>query len=262
MLSLKLISAGLLDEYIENFDKELFDRFAALKESVLTTKTYSFYTSVSAVFSSKIEGEEVELDSYVKHKKLKVKFNPDYTQKIDDLYSAYIFAQSHPLNEKTLCEAYELLSKNLLHSSRQGAYRTGNMFVMTPDGKIEYVAPSPYKLKYELTDFFEDLDVLLNNEISFAETFFFASFLHLVFVKIHPFEDGNGRTARLLEKWFLAEKLGKQAWYLQSEKFYYDFHQEYYSTLRTLGLEYETLNYEKALPFLKLLPELLKRIEI
>ncbi|WP_220392957.1 Fic family protein [Chitinophaga lutea] len=34
--------------------------------------------------------------------------------------------------------------------------------------------------------------------------------IHLVFVKIHPRADGNGRSARLLEKWFLAVKLGKR----------------------------------------------------
>lgn len=81
---------------------------------------------------------------------------------------------------------------------------------MTADGKIEYVAPSPYVLKFELSDFFEDLNVLLNADLSFEQSLFFASQLHLILVKIHPFEDGNGRTARLLEKWFLAEKLGKR----------------------------------------------------
>ncbi|MBL0098191.1 MAG: Fic family protein [Bacteroidetes bacterium] len=34
--------------------------------------------------------------------------------------------------------------------------------------------------------------------------------IHLVFVKIHPLNDGNGRSARLIEKWFLAQKLGKK----------------------------------------------------
>ncbi|SIT15576.1 Fic family protein [Belliella pelovolcani] len=78
--------------------------------------------------------------------------------------------------------------------------------------------------------------------------------VYLVFVKIHPTNDGNGRSARLLEKWFLAEKLGDKAWFIQSEKTYYDHHQTYYSNIRLLGLEYFTLDYSKALPFLLMLP--------
>jgi Fic family protein len=87
--------------------------------------------------------------------------------------------------------------------------------------------------------------------------FFFASFIHLVFVKIHPFEDGNGRTGRLLEKWFLAQKLGDKAWFVQSEKYYYDHHQTYYKNIRVMGLEYEMLDYDKAMPFLLMLANVL-----
>ncbi|MFY8034754.1 MAG: Fic family protein, partial [Flexibacteraceae bacterium] len=83
-----------------------------------------------------------------------------------------------------------------------------------------------------------------------AESFYYAAYIHLIFVKIHPFADGNGRTARLLEKWFLAEKLGSKAWFLQSEKHYYNAHQTYYNNLRIIGLEYPSLDYEKALSFL------------
>ncbi len=46
-------------------------------------------TSVSAVYSSKIEGEEIELDSFIKHRRGGVKYRADYTRKIDDLYDAY-----------------------------------------------------------------------------------------------------------------------------------------------------------------------------
>lgn len=78
--------------------------------------------------------------------------------------------------------------------------------------------------------------------------------LHLVFVKIHPWNDGNGRSARLIEKWFIAQKLGDKAWFIQSEKNYYQQHQTYYKNIRALGLEYPYLDYSKALPFLLMLP--------
>ncbi|MDR0711336.1 MAG: Fic family protein [Prevotellaceae bacterium] len=32
----------------------------------------------------------------------------------------------------------------------------------------------------------------------------------MALVSIHPLNGGNGRTARLLEKWFLAKKLGRK----------------------------------------------------
>ncbi|MFD2145566.1 Fic family protein [Mucilaginibacter antarcticus] len=78
-----------------------------------------------------------------------------------------------------------------------------------------------------------------------------------MFVKIHPFNDGNGRSARLIEKWFLAQKLGEKAWYFQSEKSYYDHHNIYYTNIRKLGLEYDMLDYGQALPFLLMLPNAL-----
>ena len=113
---------------------------------------------------------------------------------------------------------------------------------------------SLFELKEEMDKFYHDVALLVKLKMTIREVFYYAAFIHLVFVKIHPFEDGNGRTARLIEKWFLAEKLGEKAWLIQSEKNYYNQHQTYYNNLRVLGLEYETLDYSKALPFLLMLP--------
>jgi len=131
------------------------------------------------------------------------------------------------------------------------------MYVTTADGRIEYVAASPHQVATEMQKFFEDLSVLLKMEMCIEEVFFFASLLHLVFVKIHSLNDGNGRTGRLLEKWFLVQKLGEKAWFLQSEKRYYEQHDLYYRNLRVLGLEYPELDYTQALPFLLMLPGVL-----
>lgn len=251
---LKIIKADLLKDYFQKIPGNLEAAFNALKDAEISTGTFSFYTSVASVFSSKIEGESIELDSYIKHKKFGIEFLPDYTKKIDDLYNAYTFAKTSSLNKKNISESHKLLSKHIVATNLQGKIRTQNMYVSTPDGRIEYVAATPSEVKREMEKFYADVEVLLNQKLNLAEVFFFAAMIHLVFVKIHPWNDGNGRSARLIEKWFLAQKLGDKAWFVQSEKNYYQKHQTYYTNIRLLGLEYPDLDYSKALPFLLMLP--------
>jgi len=70
-----------------------------------------------------------------------------------------------------------------------------------------------------------------------------------VFVHIHSFQDGNGRAARLLEKWFLASYLGKRDWQIPSEQCYKEHRAEYYENIK-IGLNYYELNYYLSVPFL------------
>jgi Fic family protein len=256
-LQLEILPETLLKEYFRQVPKDISQNFDNLKDNELSVDAFSFYTSVSAVFSSKIEGEDIELDSFMKHKLLGVNFLPDHTQKIDDLYEAYQFAQKSHLSAQTIKITHTLLTAHILQEFVRGKIRTGNMFVTSPDGKIEYVACPPARVKTELEKLYSDITKLLKTDLGLEEVLFFASMIHLVFVKIHPFEDGNGRTARLLEKWFVAQKLGDKAWFIQSEKHYYNQHQTYYNNLRMLGLEYDILDYSKALPFLLMLPHAL-----
>lgn len=249
------ISPALFIEYASNIGEDLLNKYRQLEDSPLSIDTFNFYTSVSAVFSSKIEGDPIELDSYVKHKRFGIEFLPDYTRKIDDLYNAYQFAKTNPCNKENIETAHRLLTTHILPKSKQGKIRTGNMYVTTNDGRIEYVAAAPFVVEEELEKFYDDLKSLLAAELTVQQVFFYAALLHLVFVKIHPFDDGNGRTSRLIEKWFLGSKLGEKAWFIQSEKNYYLHHQVYYKNIRLLGLEYETLNYSAALPFLQMLPQ-------
>lgn len=254
-MELKIIQNRLLEGYLAVLPKGLQSAFDALTDAELSTPNFSFYTSVASVFSSKLEGETIELDSYIKHKRDGISFQPDYTKKIDDLYGAYVFAQNNMLTEENVKEAHKLLSKHIVADAWQGKYRRQNMYVATDDGRIEYVAAIPQIVPQELLHLFQDIQLLSKESLTIEEVFFYAAMIHLVFVKIHPWNDGNGRSARLIEKWFLAEQLGSKAWFIQSEKMYYQEHHTYYRNIRALGMEYPELNYENALPFLLMLPE-------
>lgn len=255
-LSLQIIPTELLEQYCKQVDKNLEDNFEQLKDAEMSTNTFSFYTSVSAITSSKIEGEKMEVDSYIKHKMLKIDYQPMLVQKPNDLYEAYLFAQENKLTKANFLKAHALIAKHLLPKSKQAKIRTGNMVVLEHNtGRIQYEAAGSTVVKKHFDLLWKDITLLKKEKLSHKEAFYFAAFIHIVFVNIHPFEDGNGRAARLLEKWFMAQVLGKRVWFLQSEMHYYKRVSEYYKNLNRLGLFYEQLDYSKALPFLQMLPD-------
>ncbi|MDN3581751.1 Fic family protein [Mucilaginibacter flavus] len=255
---LKIIPTDLLAEYQRQVSPGLQPAFEALRDAEISTDTFSFYTSVSAITSSRIEGEQMEVDSYIKHKMLHVEYQPNLVQKPDDLYQAYIFAQQNQLTVSHFLAAHKLITTHLLPANKRGVFRSGNMVVMEhATGRIQFEAAPGGEVSPLFEQLWHDIEQLKNQQLSHVEVFYFAAFIHLAFVNIHPFDDGNGRAARLLEKWFIAQKLGVQAWYLQSELNYYTHVNQYYKNLNSLGVFYEHLDYQKALPFLLMLPQAL-----
>jgi len=249
-MDFKILTDKLLDDYIKVVKESPFDKMDNIKKTEMPIDYFQFYKSVSSVYSSKIEGEDIDFDSFFKHKFLKVKFKADYTRKADDLFAAYDFIDSNKLTLKNVQKAHSVLSENLLPKSQQGLIRTNPMFVIISDDKMEYVAASPTMVKSELDKLFLDIELLLKTKSNPFEIFFYAALIHLVFVKIHPFQDGNGRCARLIEKWFFIEKMGQKATSVQLEKNYFKKLSNYYSNIRKIGLEYEDLEYSKSLDFL------------
>lgn len=249
MLMLEIVPEIVLDDFLKQVDFEPVKVLEEKLEEVLPVDYFQFYNSVSTVYSSKIEGDNIDYDSYFKHKFLKVKYQPDYTKKADDLFEAYEFAQSNALTEENVMKAHSIMSRNLLPKDQRGRIRNNPMFVINEDDRIEYVAASPDKVHIESAKLFRDIQTLLSRDLSSVEVFYFAAMIHLVFVKVHPLQDGNGRTARLVEKWFLQEKLGEKASAVELEKNYYVNRKMYYDNIRMLGLDYETLKYEHSLAF-------------
>ena len=243
------------NKYFKDYNKLVGNQIVIqLNEFELSEHQINLDYSVqsSAVFSSNIEGNSIDLNSFMNYKLSKTKLSSKKElREIEDLISAYDFANNNSLNEVNFLHCHKLLTKSLLIKSKQGKYRKEQVGVFDSSGLV-YLAIEPEFVKKEMSVFFENISGLLNNPLSLNETFYYASFIHLNLAHIHPFMDGNGRIARLLEKWFLCEKLGSKLWKLQSEKYYKIHQSEYYKNLN-LGVNYYELKYSKCIPFLLML---------
>ncbi len=252
---LQIVPSKYLTLFRDKLAISIKDAFQNLPtDHELSTESFSFYTSVAAAYSSMIEGEQIEVDSYLKSQLNPGVFKKDYTKKTDDLLAVYKYAKKTELSLRSCLKTHDLLSANLLKKTARGKIRRGMEFILDQNDKIIYVAASPGIVEIEIEKLFSDIELLKNADLSVTDCFYYAAMIQLVLLKIHPFEDGNGRAARLLEKWFLAEKLGDKAWSIQSEKYYYHNLQEYYRNLH-IGMDYEDLDFDKCIPLLLMLPK-------
>ncbi|MCB9337871.1 MAG: Fic family protein [Lewinellaceae bacterium] len=246
--------------YFEQYQKEIGHQIPALLEAFDVSNSsvdVAYRMQASAVFSSNIEGNSVDLNSYMNSITAKENFKSGKeVQEIEDLVRAYQFCLAHPLNEKNFLKTHQIMGKSLLAKGKQGIYRNDRMGVFDSGGLV-YLAIEPEKVADAMKEFFRDISTLLKADSTWEEDFYHAALIHLKLAHIHPFWDGNGRMARLLEKWFLSQKINGRAWAIQSEKFYKDHLSDYYKNIN-LGVNYYELDYTKCLAFLKMLPESLK----
>ena len=251
---LKILTAAHLDEYSKKLNIDWFDVFNQFRTKNFYSKNdFEYYIQSSATYSSNIEGNSIDIDTYLKNKKFKVKSKPKEMTEIDDLILAYNYAMKNNLSQTTFLEAHKILSNTILTlKSQKGKLRKQQVGIFS-NGKVEYMAVEPEFVQEEFSKLFSDIKELLSRDLSHKEIFYYASMIHLLFEKIHPFMDGNGRAGRLLEKWFLSEKVGENAWSIQSEKYYAKHRSEYYQKIH-IGSNYYALKMERCISFLLMLP--------
>jgi Fic family protein len=256
---LKLVSSAYLNEYSTKVKVDWFDVANKFKtKTQFSLEDFEYYIISSSLYSSKIEGNTLDANSFFRNRGKVSSPKKKEVQEIESLMDAYKFASENKLNRTSFLKAHAILSKTLLPSKERGALRKEKVGVRDSKTlKPVYLAVEPEFLKEEFDKLFDDIDELLKRELSHKEIFYFASMIHLWLAMIHPFNDGNGRSARLLEKWFLGEKLGVVAWSINSEKYYWDNRPEYYQNI-ALGFNYYVLYWNRCVPFLLMLPRALQ----
>jgi len=251
-LQLKILRQDLFEEYKKQLSIDIESAFTSIKKKSQTVEDFKFYLANSAVYSSNIEGNTVSFDTYLKASEFNLHLKTKEIKEIEDLIAAYQYAREHELTLENILKAHEILTTSILVKKERGKIRKVKVGVRS-EGRLIYLAIEPEFVKQELVKLFADISILLNTKLNTTEVFYYAALLHLIFVNIHPFVDGNGRTTRLIEKWFLAKKLGDNSWFITSEKNYWDNRPTYYKNLQ-LGVNYYEVKYELSIPFLSMLP--------
>lgn len=122
-------------------------------------------------------------------------------QEVKNAYKAYeMMKDINPYNISDLLKVHGVMTYLTVEES--GVFRKGSEGVFDENGNCIFIAPKPEYVESLMNDLFkwmnecgEDINPLI-----------LSSIFHYEFVFIHPFSDGNGRTARLwqniiLSKW-------------------------------------------------------------
>lgn len=206
--------ASRLTAILENVSRKqglLYGRLASLGfDSKL--KAMAENLTYDVVHSSEIEGIRLNVDEVRSSisRKLGIE-NVKQTAPshyVDSVVAVMLDAISHydqPLNKEKLCAWQAAFFPTGYSEGAQieiGKYRTNEEHIisgMFGREKVHYIAPAPERVEEEMRNFLEWFNAEEN-----VSSVIRSAIAHLWFVSIHPFEDGNGRLARILSDMLLA----------------------------------------------------------
>ena len=171
-----------------------------------------------AIYSSKMEGASTT--RVVAKEMLRKKKSPQNKaqQMIANNYNTIQYIVEHkddPLTEESLLYIHRLLTeKTLDHPDDAGRFRTNDKVVVADmvDGDVVYTPPT----FTEIPEFVETLCEFFNNDNprTFIHPIIKGIIIHFMLAYMHPFVDGNGRTARALFYWYMLKENYKLTEYM------------------------------------------------
>ncbi|MBL1243176.1 MAG: Fic family protein [Sulfurimonas sp.] len=193
-----------------------------------------------ALSTTAIEGEILQRSSVRSsiNKILKLGLEDDYsyTRESDALIEVLVDAKTNqmPLDEKRLFQWHKALfptGSSGLRDINVGCYRTDSEDMQIVSGawnreKVHYIAPPSSSTQALMNEFL----FWLNNDNTHSPIYK-AAIAHLYFVFIHPFDDGNGRIARAITDYVLAQASLANANFYSISTTIYSKRKEYYEVL-------------------------------
>ena len=163
-----------------------------------------------AIYSSKMEGASTT--RIVAKDMLRKKKSPQNKsqQMIVNNYNTIQYIVEHkdePLTEELLLTIHRLMTEKTLDNPEDaGRFRTNDKVVVADmvEGDIIYTPPS----FQEIPEFVESLCDFFNNDNprTFIHPIIRGIIVHFMLAFMHPFVDGNGRTARALFYWYMLKE--------------------------------------------------------
>jgi len=204
---------------------------------------------VSAFASTSIEGNPLPLTEVKRILKNRPENVRDSEREVLNYNAALISLekllrrQPVKLTIPFVCRIHRQVTRGLLPASQSGKVRQEPVLVNDPrSGKTVYLPPDHEDVLSLLKEL---LDYVQKNRAT-LDPLLLAGLFHKQFVIIHPFLDGNGRTARLLTKGLLAS-MGLNTFNLFSFENYYN--QNVTKYFRLVGLQGNYYDLKDALDF-------------
>lgn len=138
------------------------------------------------------------------------------------------------ISQKDILVIHKILTKGLLDQKRSGAWRKNPVYIENQDGEKVYDAVEAGLVKQKI----DELLVWLDKDSHNIHPVIAAAILHFQFVSIHPFADGNGRTARILTMLYLGLCGYDFRGSLVLDSYYASDKRSYYKALRVQGDNY------------------------
>lgn len=238
---INLCVTSQMQRLCHEFDMKFGSFWEVEGNSQSAEKKYYLSSSLmeEAIYSSKMEGASTT--RIVAKDMLRKKKSPQNKsqQMIVNNYNTIQYIVEHkeqPLTEELLLTIHRLMTEKTLDNPEDaGRFRTNDKVVVADmvEGDIIYTPPS----FQEIPEFVESLCNFFNNDNprTFIHPIIRGIIVHFMLAFMHPFVDGNGRTARALFYWYMLKEGYKLT--------------EYMSISRVIAKSKE--NYEKSFRYVK-----------